>query len=138
MERGCKRAEDSRTVQTQIVLYSHANGTGRLFGGQLMSWMDVTGAVAARRHAGNEVLTASVDSMSFLTPANTNDTIIVDARLVRVGTTSMHVEVTAWVERLNEECKKICTSTFVYVALDGLGRPTPVPYLMEDEDAQEK
>ncbi len=131
MERTAKPASESFTVQTQIVLYSNANGAGRLFGGQLMSWMDIVGAVAARRHSGHEVLTASVDSMSFLTPAQVNDTIVIEANLTKVGTTSMHTNIIAYVERLNQGREVICSSTFVYVAMDDFGRPTPVPYLRE-------
>lgn len=127
--RGTKAASASHTTQSHIVMYSDANGTGRLFGGRLMSWMDVTGAVAARRHAGREVLTASVDRMSFLTPASANDTVVIEADVRRVGRTSMQVEVTAWVERLSEARAMLCTSTFVYVALDEFGRPTQVPHL---------
>ncbi len=132
MSREMKNATDSYTVQTQIVLYSDANGSGRLFGGQLMSWMDVAGAVAARRHAGREVVTASVDKMSFTTPASTNDIVVIEARVVGVGNTSMRVEIAAYVERGGEGKRLICTSEFIYVAISEDGQPTQVPLLTEN------
>ena len=68
-----KPARLSRAVQTQIVLNEHINGAGRLFGGRLMEWIDIVAAVAARRHSGRNVTTASVDTLSFKAPAYLND-----------------------------------------------------------------
>jgi acyl-CoA hydrolase len=135
LERETKTSGASYTIQTQIVRYADANGTGKLFGGQLMSWMDIVGAVAARRHSGREVVTAQVDSMSFLTPAVADDTIVLEARVVKVGNSSMHVKIDAHVERLREPPRLVCTSTFIYVALDEFARPTRVPGL-EDEGGE--
>lgn len=131
-----KTIADSHTTQIQIVLYAHCNGSGRLFGGELMSWMDVTGAVAARRHSNREVLTAAVDSLSFKTSARPGDTVVLDARLTCAGTTSMEVRVTASVESLAGRLEEICTSHFIFVAVDEDGKPTPVPALHPADDQE--
>src|SRR5665647_1589954 len=95
------------STQVQIVMASHVNGYNRLFGGQLMAWIDVTGAVAARRHAGNEVTTVTVDNLEFLAPAKLNDTIVLDAMVTWTGNTSIEVRVDTYVEKLNGEQSRI-------------------------------
>ena len=55
----------SRAEHTQILLAEHLNGSGRLFGGRLMEWIDITAGVAARRHSGCNVTTASIDTLHF-------------------------------------------------------------------------
>ena len=60
-----KRVRDSFTEQVQILMPSHINGTDRLFGGQLVQWIDVVAAVVARRHSGRNVITAAIDSLQF-------------------------------------------------------------------------
>ena len=66
-----------------------------------MAWIDVVAGVAARRHSGRTVTTASVDELSFLNPANIDDTVVLAARVTYVGRTSMEVRVDTYVERLN-------------------------------------
>ena len=67
-----KRVADSITTDVEILMPSNLNGYERLFGGQLMQWIDVVAAVAARRHSGHEVTTACVDYLEFLSPAYVN------------------------------------------------------------------
>jgi acyl-CoA hydrolase len=64
-----KAVKDSFTEQLQVVQQQHINGHQRLFGGQLMAWMDVVAGVVGRRHSGMQVTTASVDDLQFLAPA---------------------------------------------------------------------
>ncbi len=63
MQKREKRVSESRTEQIQIVMPAHINGYGRLFGGQLMQWIDVVAAVCARRHANRTITTVSVDTL---------------------------------------------------------------------------
>lgn len=131
-----KTVAASRTIQTQIVLQSHANGSSRLFGGQLMAWMDVTGAVAARRHSGCDVVTASVDRMNFVTSARINDIVVLEAHLTYVGKTSMEVCITADVEAQSGLRKRVCISHYIFVAVDWEGKPTPVPPLLAQSEEE--
>lgn len=117
---------------TELVLSSHVNGSGRLFGGQLMSWMDIAGAVCAKRHANCEVVTASAHQLEFYKPAMPNDVIVITAEIYWVGTTSMKVHVNVHIEGFGKHqntITKTCSASFVYVALDENGIKHPVPKL---------
>ena len=138
MDRPLRRARDSYTEQVQIIMPQHVNGAHRLFGGQLMAWIDVAAAVAARRHAGRPVTTASVDELSFL-HSEIARTVVLAARVTYVGRTSMEVRVDTYVERLNGQRDPVNRAYLVMVALDENGEPTEVPGLVletEEERAE--
>lgn len=127
-----KNVEDSLTVMTEIVLQSHVNGTGRLFGGQLMSWMDIAGAICAKRHANFDVVTVAADKMEFFRPAKPNDVVVIRARMHSVGNTSMKVAITVEIENFGAEKKPVqltCSAVFTYVAIDAKGNKSSVPKL---------
>ena len=126
----------SRTVQTQIVLNEHINGAGRLFGGRLMEWIDIVAGVAARRHSGRNVTTASVDTLSFKAPAYLNDTVSIEGVVTCTGRTSMEVRVDPYVEALDGQRSMINRAYLVLVALDAQGHPTPVPPLLAETDEE--
>ena len=126
----------SRTVQTQIVLNEHINGAGRLFGGRLMEWIDIVAGVAARRHSGRNVTTASVDTLSFKAPAYLNDTVSIEGVVTSTGRTSMEVRVDTYVEALDGQRSMINRAYLVLVALDAQGHPTPVPPLLAETDEE--
>ncbi|MBR4081099.1 MAG: acyl-CoA thioesterase [Clostridia bacterium] len=135
-----KRIADSLTTDVEILMPSNLNGYERLFGGQLMQWIDVVAAVAARRHSGCEVTTACIDHLEFLSPAYVNETLLLEARITCVGTTSMEVRVDTFVEALNGEKRRVNRAYIVMVALDpATHKPTPVPPLLleTDEDRAE-
>ena len=131
-----KPARLSRTVQTQIVLNEHINGAGRLFGGRLMEWIDIVAGVAARRHSGCNVTTASVDTLSFKAPAYLNDTVSIEGVVTCTGRTSMEVRVDTYVEALDGQRSMINRAYLVLVALDAQGHPTPVPPLLAETDEE--
>lgn len=138
-ERIMKRVSDSETTQVQILNQSHLNGYDRLFGGQLMAWMDIVAAVTARRHSGRNVTTARVEGLEFKLPARANDTLLIKGHVAYVGTTSMYVRVEAYVEKLSGEKELTNSAWFVMVALDENERPAPVPGLLietEEEKAE--
>ena len=137
MDRPMRRARDSYTEQVQIIMPQHVNGAQRLFGGQLMAWIDVVAAVAARRHSGRPVTTASVDEHSFLNAANLDETVVLAARVTYVGRTSMEVRVDTFVERLDGRRDPVNRAYLVLVALDENGNPTQVPGL-EIETEEER
>ncbi len=128
--RTAKHPADSYTEQIQILNLSSMNGFGRLFGGQLMVWIDVVAATAARRHCGHNVTTASIDNLQFIGPAHANDSILMTGTLTHVGTTSMEVCVKTYVEHLGGKRKLINTAYLVLVALDEKEKPIPVPALI--------
>ena len=127
-----KRTSDSYTEQIQLLVQSGINGYGRLFGGQLMQWIDVVAAAVARRHSGCNVTTAAIDNLQFLGPAYPNDSILLVGKLTHVGTTSMEVCVKTYVEQLSGKRRLINTAYVVLVALDENEKPTPVPGLITE------
>ena len=105
-----KRVSDSYSEQVQVITQSNLNGYNRLFGGQIMSWIDIVAAVAARRHSNSNVTTASVSGLTFSAPAYANETVILCGHIVYVGRTSMDVCVETFVENLDGTRRVINTA----------------------------
>ncbi len=131
-----KHVTDSLTEQVQILMPSHINGQDRLFGGQLVEWIDVVAAVVARRHSGNNVTTAAIDNLQFKAGAYINNTLVLIGRITYVGHTSMEVRVDTYVEDLEGIRKVVNRAYLVLVALDGDGNPTEVPRLLLETEAE--
>jgi acyl-CoA thioesterase YciA len=110
-----------------IAMPADANANGDIFGGWLMSQMDLGGAILARGTAHCRVTTVAVDGMSFLRPVNIGDVVTCYARLLSIGRTSMKVDVEAWVQRYaDSKLLRVTEGTFTYVAIDAGGKPQPV------------
>lgn len=129
----------SRTEQVQILMPEHINGSGRLFGGRLVEWIDVVAAVVARRHCGGNVTTVAMDNLQFRAAAYINETLVLVGRITHVGSTSMEVRVDTYVEDLTGVRRMINRAYIVMVALDENEKPTQVPGLVltTDKDRQE-
>ena len=125
-----KRVEDSRTEQSYLVMHRHINGYGRLFGGQLMMWIDELGGIVGKRHAECEITTACVDQLNFKTPVYLNDTAVLIGRVTHTGRTSMEVRVDTYAEALNGERRLVNTAYLVEVAIDENGKGVEVPGLI--------
>ena len=127
------------TTSVQIVLPQHCNGykKPRLFGGQIMAWIDITGAVAARRYARAAVTTVCVDHLNFIAPAYLNDTVVQEACVTWSGRTSLEVRVDSYVEQLDGSRTLVNRAYAVYVALDENDQPQAVPEFVP-ETAEEK
>ena len=130
--RPAKTVAESRTEQVQILLPEHINGYNRLFGGQLMQWIDVDAAVVARRHSNCNVTTVSIDNLHFKAAAHVNDTIVLFGQITYVGRTSMEVRVQTFVENMDGVRKLINRAYLVMVALDENEQPTPVPGILPE------
>lgn len=127
------------TSSVQMVLVSDCNGykKSRLFGGRLMSWIDIIGAVCAQRFTGTAVTTVCVDHLTFLKPAFLGDTIVQEAKVTWSGHTSLEVRVDTYIEKLSGERELTNQAYLVFVALDDQDRPTPVPtFVPETEEEQ--
>ena len=128
------------TTSVQIVLPQHCNGykKPRLFGGQIMAWIDIVGAVAARRYTQRAVTTVCVDNLNFLSAAYLNDTIVQEARVTWTGRTSLEVRVDSYVEQLDGERRRVNRAYVVFVALDEFDQPVPVPPFEPETDAEQR
>lgn len=127
-----KHVSDSEVYQVQTVFVSHLNAQGRLFGGQLVAWIDIVAGVVARRHSNRSVTTAEIDNLQFKSPIFADNVVVLHGRLTYVGRTSMEVRVDSYVEARSGERKLVNTAYLVLVALDENGKPVPVPGLACD------
>ena len=127
-------------VETRYVLAPHmVNALGTAFGGVIMSWIDVVAAMVAQRHCEGIVVTASVDTMSFLDPIYIGDHVILKASVNYVGRTSMEIGIRVTAENLQTgEIRHTNTSYATMVAIDENGKPTPVPELKLNNDTEKR
>lgn len=106
------------------------NVHGTIFGGMLMQWIDITAAVAAGRHAGGAVVTASMDRLHFLTPVHLGEVVTLQAQVNFAARTSMEVGVRVFAEgRAAERPRQATRAYLTFVAVDDAGRPREVPPL---------
>jgi acyl-CoA thioesterase YciA len=104
------------------------NPAGDIFGGWVMSQMDIAGAIAAVERVKGRVVTVAVEAMSFIAPVKVGDVLCVYCTIDRVGTTSITVAVEAWVRRNRVADRvKVTAGHFVYVALDDAGGKRVIP-----------
>lgn len=118
-------------MMTQIVMPVHANGgAGVMFGGVMMQWIDVCAGVAAMRHAGGAVVTASIDRMDFLTPVHVGEVVVLRAQVNYASRTSMEVGCRVETEDMRTRTRRYTTKAYLtFVALGADGRPRPIPPL---------
>jgi acyl-CoA hydrolase len=129
-----KRVSESRTEQVQLIRPQHLNGMGRLFGGQLIMWIDEVAGVVARRHCGTEITTAAVDHLRFREPVFQNDTVVLLGRVTYTGETSLEVRVDSYTESLAGERRLINTAFLIEVSLGDDGKPVKVPPLIVENE----
>jgi len=134
-----KKASDSLTVMTEIVLPNDTNALGNLMGGRLLHWMDICSAMSAQRHCRRVVVTASVNNVSFDQPIKLGSIVTIQAKVSRAFTTSMEVYIDVWVEdRVTGEKKKCNEAIYTFVAVDQHGSPLPVPELIPESEEEIK
>jgi acyl-CoA hydrolase len=122
------RASRSRTEQ--VVLPGLTNVHGTVFGGILTQWIDIAAGISAARHAKGPVVTASMDRLHFLTPVHLGEVVTVEAQVNFAGTTSMEIGVRVFAEDRTFSTRRQTTRAYLtFVAVDGEGRPRPVPAL---------
>lgn len=120
-------APSGELVIRTIAMPMHTNSNGDIFGGWLVSQMDLGGAILARNVTHSRITTAAIDGMSFLNPVYVGDVVSCHATLQKVGRTSMHIQVEVWAQRMKAgELVRVTTGTFVYVSIDDKGRPQRV------------
>ncbi len=107
------------------------NTAGDIFGGWIMSHVDVAGAIAAYKRARSRITTVAVNAFQFKKPVFVGDVLSFYAEVIRVGRTSITVDVQVYAERYDaewvEQCVKVTEATLTYVAIDDRRQPRPVP-----------
>jgi acyl-CoA hydrolase len=124
-----KTPSESLTVLTEIVLPNDTNNLKNLFGGQLLSWMDRSAAIAAHRHCKRIVVTASVNNVSFNQPIPQGAIVTLEAKVSRAFSSSIEIFVDVYIEDQTVAGKKTKANEAIYtfVAVDQLGNPITVP-----------
>ncbi len=111
-----------------VAMPADTNANGDIFGGWVMSQMDLAGGIAGIDRARGRVVTVAVDGMTFIRPVKVGDVLCVYTHIERVGRTSMRIAVEAWARRFRTAARdKVTAATFTFVAIDDDGRPRPVP-----------
>lgn len=123
-----KQREPQGTLVIQIVaMPADTNANGDIFGGWLVSHMDMGAGIAGRRRARSRVVTVAIDSLVFIRPVAVGDTVCCYADLIKVGRTSMRFKMEAWTLALQGgEPQKAAEGMFTFVAIDENGKSRPV------------
>ncbi len=119
-----KRPSDSAVTMTQLVMPADTNHFSTIFGGKVMSWMDIAAAISAARHARKPVVTAAVDALHFLHPIHLGDHVEIKAMVNFVSRTSMEIGIRITAQNpIAGDPVHTCSAYFTFVALDEKGRP---------------
>lgn len=129
----------SRVEMTQVVLPQFTNTVGTMFGGQIVSWIDICAAVSSQRHCKSAVVTASIDSVHFLEPIKQGYVVILQSQVNAVFNTSMEVGITVHAEHpITGTRTKAIHAFCTFVALDEENKPKMVPKLILENDSERK
>jgi acyl-CoA hydrolase len=122
----------SRTTLSRIMTQADTNLLGSVHGGVIMKMVDDAAGAVAGRHSGGPAVTASMDEMAFIEPVRVGDLVHVKAQVNWTGRTSMEIGVRVLAERWNEStpATHVGSAYLVFTAVDGDGKPRPVPPLV--------
>ena len=130
-----KAPRESRVEMTEIVLPGDTNALGTIFGGKVMQWIDIAASVAGMRHSGGNVVTASIDALTFLTPIHLGEVVRLQAQVNFVGKTSMEIGVRVDAENPRTGSRRYTTKAYLtFVAIDADGKPRAIPPLAAETD----
>jgi acyl-CoA hydrolase len=134
-----KKASESLVMMTELVLPNDTNTFGNLMGGRLMYWMDIASALAAMKHCGSPVVTASVDNISFENPIKLGNVVHIEAKVTRAFNSSMEVHMKVWGEdAINQYKYKSNEAYFTFVALDPDSKPKAVNRVIAETEEEKE
>ncbi len=134
-----RRVVESQSERSEIVLPADTNAIGNLFGGRLMQYIDLVGAMAASRHARAFTVTASMDHLDFVAPVKLGELLILKSSVNRAFRTSMEIGVRAMVEDARgQTLRHVASAYLTYVAVDREGNPLPVPGVVAETEHQKR
>ncbi|GAB3046627.1 acyl-CoA thioesterase [Virgibacillus ainsalahensis] len=129
--------KDTKTVQTRLVLPPDTNHLDTIFGGKILAYIDEIAALTAMKHANSAVVTASIDSVDFLSSAKVGDSLTLEAYVTYTGTSSMEVYVKVTAHDLIKDEQKLTTESFLtMVAVNEKGVPVPVPKVSPESEEE--
>lgn len=134
-----KSVRDSEVEMTEMVLPQHTNALGTVFGGVVLSWVDIAAAICAQRHSNRIVVTASIDAMHFLAPIKLGWIVNIKAAVNYTSKTSCEIGVKIDAENpLTREYHHTASAYVTMVALDSNGKPTNMPDLNSETDLDKR
>ena len=129
----------SQSERSEIIFPSDANALGNLFGGRLMQFIDLVGAMAASRHARATTVTAAMDHLDFIAPVHVGNLLILKSSVNRVFRTSMEVGVKAMVENMRTgDIRHVSSAYLTFVAVDEQGSRLVVPQIVPETEHQKR
>ncbi|KGR86193.1 acyl-CoA thioesterase [Lysinibacillus odysseyi] len=132
-----KTVQHSKTIQSHLILPPDTNHHGSIFGGTVLAYIDEMAAITSMKHAGYNTVTASIDSVDFLSPARVGDVLELESIVVYTGRTSITVFVRVTSFRVKTGERTLTTESFVtMVAVDENGQPQPVPPIVLETDEE--
>ena len=137
---GARTVAQSQSERSEIIFPADTNALGNLFGGRLMQFIDLVGAMAASRHSGAVTVTASMDHLDFVAPVKVGDLLILKSSVNRAFKTSMEVGVKAMVEdvRGGGSLRHVSSAYLTFVAMDFGGNRIEVPQVVPETEHQKR
>lgn len=131
---------ESQAERSEIIFPNDANALGNLFGGRLMQFIDLVGAIAACRHARAITVTASMDHLDFVAPVKVGELLILKSSVNRAFRTSMEVGVKAMVEDVlgSGTTRHVASAYLTYVAMDMTGKKIEIPQVVPETEHQQR
>lgn len=134
-----KKIEDSAVTMRQLVMPNDTNPHNTIFGGTVLSWVDMCAAMVAERHCNKNVVTVHIDDITFLSPIRVGDHVCIKGQVNYVGKTSVLIGVKVIAENPQTGDVRHTTSAYLtFVALNDVGRPTEVPGLEVDTEEDKR
>lgn len=123
-----KEPQGDLAIRT-LAMPAHTNPDGDIFGGWVLSHMDLAGLSIARQYTHRRVVTVAINSMSFISPVHVGDFICCYAKIHEIGRTSMKIKIETWsVGPKNKDRYQVTEGIFTYVAVNEQGRPTAIEH----------
>jgi acyl-CoA hydrolase len=123
----------SKVIMTELVLPQHTNAIDSVFGGVIMSWIDIAAAISSQRHCGTQVVTASIDALNFVQPVYKGWIVNIKASVNFVSNTSMEVGVRVDAENpIEKKVFHTASAYLTFVAVDTNGKPIRVPQVIPE------
>jgi acyl-CoA hydrolase len=134
-----KSAEDSVVIMTELVLPQHTNAIGSIFGGVVMSWIDIAAAISSGKYSKSSTVTASIDALHFIAPIRLGHVVELRACVNATGRTSMEIGVRVDSEHpLTGERFHNVSAYLTFVAIGSDGKPRPIPPLKIENETQRR
>ena len=134
-----KTPENSKTIQTDLVLPVETNSLNSLFGGELLARMDRVASIAAIKHSEQIVVTASVNNVAFGEPVPVGSILTIEAKVSRAFNSSMEVFIDVWKQnKTNPKMTKVNEAIFTFVALDKQGKTVKIPQVVPETDLEKE